>query len=110
MKKFAAKLIYGIAAIEIVGILVLAFIAYFVSSYDPITGAMSDGLGRPLERAPFLAQLVFGEDDLWAGWGYFIVDMIVFWGGLGIGFGLIKLGARFEGANTNGGASDHDLS
>jgi len=65
---------------EIPGGLVLGFLAYFVRSFDKTTGTWSDGLGRTLEAAPLVARFIFGTDSLWAGWGYFALEFLAFWG------------------------------
>ncbi|MFC1578415.1 hypothetical protein ACFL36_05325 [Thermodesulfobacteriota bacterium] len=97
MKKFLSKIIYGSVVVEAICFLVLGFMAYFVSSFDKTKGMMSDGLGRVLYESPFIVRFIFGEGRLWPGWGWFAIDMIVFWGGIAIGYWLIQVANRLEG-------------
>lgn len=69
--------------------LVLAFIAYFVSSVDPVSHQWFDGLGRPLSGSPWFMRFVFGQDRQWAGWFWFLADQVMFWGGIAIGVALL---------------------
>ncbi len=69
-----------------VGILGAGFMAYFVTGPGP-----SDGLGRPLTESPLLVRFLFGQDRLWPGYLWFIVDLVVFWGGLGLSFWLVSI-------------------
>lgn len=64
-------------------VLVAAFLAFFT------TGQSTDGLGRPLTESPVVMRFFFGQDRSWAGWGWFVADMIWFWGGLGLGISLL---------------------
>ncbi len=96
MNKQISKLLYGVVIAEVVIGLVLGFLAYFVRSFDRVTGVVIDGLGRQLELAPFVARFVFGTDSLWAGWGYFVLDMVVFWGGVGVASVLVGLASKLE--------------
>jgi hypothetical protein len=96
MGAFLAKLLYGVVLLEVLGGLVLGFLAYFVRSFDKTTGTWSDGLGRKLEAAPLVARFIFGTDGLWAGWGYFALEFIAFWGGIGVAIALAKLAAKLE--------------
>lgn len=57
---------------------------------------MFDGFGRPLSESPFFVRLVFGQDRLWAGWGWFLGDMAIFWGGVVAGAGLVSYGFKEE--------------
>jgi hypothetical protein len=81
MKKPGSKILYGVVILWVVAASVLGLIAYFVSSFDKASGTWFDGLGRPLVPAPFLIRAVFGSDRLYPGAAWFIVDMVVFWGG-----------------------------
>jgi hypothetical protein len=61
---------------------VAAFLAYFtVAKESPY---WVDGLERPLHTAPWLARLVFGTDKEWAGWSWFCLDLLWFWGGISL--------------------------
>ena len=73
---------------------VAAFLAYFVTRPDPFTHAFADGLGRALTTSPFLMRLMFGQDRLWAGWAWFAIDLVAFWGCLALGYGLVSWGFR----------------
>lgn len=75
-------------------VFVAGFVAYFVTSVDPATHFMYDGFGRPLFESPLLVRFIFGQERLWAGWGWFIGDMAIFWGGIGIGFSLVNYGFK----------------
>jgi hypothetical protein len=72
--------------------IIAAFIAYFVVSSDSHTGMTFDGLGRQLRESPILMRLIFGQDRLWPGWKWFALDLIIFWGGIVSGVGLVKFG------------------
>ncbi|MBI4472469.1 MAG: hypothetical protein HY646_07355 [Acidobacteria bacterium] len=100
INKLIAKLLYGVVVAEVIIGLALGFAAYFVRSFDRQTGLYFDGLGRQLYLAPFLARFVFGADSLWPGWVFFLVDIAVFWGGIGIGYVLVNLAARLESNQT----------
>jgi hypothetical protein len=51
-----------------------------------------DGVGRELSKSPWITRLIFDEDRLWAGWKWFIADLIIFWGGIIAGINLVKFG------------------
>lgn len=70
------------------GILVAGFLAYFVIHRDPVSGLDYDGLGRQLVHSPWLMRFIFGQERLWAGWGWFAVDMAVFWAPI-VGVGMV---------------------
>jgi hypothetical protein len=90
MKVLLRKVCYGIIGVEVLLVLYLGIMAYFVRSYDRSSGRIFDGLGRLLEPAPFVARFIFGADSYWAGWLQFGLEMVVFWGGAAIGVGLIS--------------------
>jgi len=96
MNKQISKLLYGVVIAEAIVGLVLGFMAYFVRSFDRVTGVYFDGIGRQLELTPLIARFVFGADSLWAGWGYFALDMVVFWSAIGVGAGLVTLASKLE--------------
>jgi hypothetical protein len=96
MRALAAKAIYGVVIVEVLAGLVLGFLAYFVRSFNQPTRLWFDGLGRKLEDTPFIARFIFGADSQWAGWGYFALDFIVFWGGVAIAVGLLSLAAKLD--------------
>lgn len=76
-----------------VGVAVFAatFVAYFTFSFDQ-TGQAYDGFGRPLSESPILVRMFFGQERMWAGGLWFVADLIIFWGGLGIAFYLLSWG------------------
>lgn len=78
----------------IVVVFIAGFMAYFVTSVDPVTHQMSDGFGRELVESPMLVRFLFGQERLWVGWLWFVVDFIVFWGGMGLGFFLVTFGFK----------------
>lgn len=84
-------------------VFIAGFLAYFVSSIDPISHQEIDGLGRPLEASPLFMRSVFGQ-HLWAGWGWWIIDIAWFWGGIAVAFGLVKLGSLSETRPSGGSA------
>ena len=59
------------------------YVAYFVSSFNPATGISYDGLGRTTTEAAGLIQSIFGKGKLWAGWPWFLLDMVIILGALG---------------------------
>ena len=65
-----------------IGVFVAGFLAYFTFTKGPVYWV--DGLNRPLDTAPWLARLVFGAEKEWAGWSWFFLDMLWFWGGMGL--------------------------
>ena len=86
------KIVGGIGAGIMVAVSIAAFMAYFVYDMNPTNNVIHDGFGRPLSECPFLIRLIFEEDRLWAGWLWFVGDMVIFWGGLLIGFTLANWG------------------
>ena len=99
MKKIIQKIIYVFIGAAVICFFVLGFMAYFVSSFDISKGIMYDGLGRQLTESPFIVRFVFGEEILWAGWGWFAVDLIVFWGGVAICYGLAQWASGLQDKN-----------
>jgi hypothetical protein len=73
---------------------ITAFMAYFITNIK--SGVFYDGLGRILVPSPVIVRLVFGEERLWPGWIWFIIDMVVFWGTVLIGIGLIHITSKIE--------------
>ena len=94
MQKLITKGIYGAVILVAIALLILGFLAYFVSSFDKASGTWSDGLGRTLVQTPALIRLVFGEERLYPGWKWFILDMIVFWGVIAFGAYLVRQANR----------------
>ncbi|MCK4739802.1 MAG: hypothetical protein KAT46_07615 [Deltaproteobacteria bacterium] len=71
---------------------IAVFIAYFVSSFDPQTKTTYDGFGRELSESPWLIKLILEEGRFWAGWKWFVGDLVIFWSGIIIGFNFAKFG------------------
>ncbi|HEV7373821.1 MAG TPA: hypothetical protein VGN95_03835 [Pyrinomonadaceae bacterium] len=79
MSKVVAKVCFFLAALILIAELVYVFFAYIVTSQSA-DGLVADGLGRPLVPTPALVKYFFGQDRMWAGWQWFIGEMVVFWG------------------------------
>lgn len=88
------KIIGWLGVAIMTGTMIAAFVAYFVVSLDPSTKTMFDGFGRPLSASPVLMRLVFGQERLWAGAFWFLADMVLFWGGLWVGFSVAGWGLK----------------
>jgi len=73
-----------------------AFPAYFMRKLDPVFHVWRDGWGRELESAPWVMRFAFGVDHEWAGPGWFAGDMLIFWGGLALGFQLVRYGFKLS--------------
>lgn len=71
-----------------IALFIAGFLAYMVSSSGP--GGPHDGLGRPLSVSPWAMRFFFGQDHLWAGWGWFVGDMAIFWGSIALGLMIWK--------------------
>src|SRR5439155_20232574 len=80
------------------GVFCAGFLAYFTVAKE--SSYWVDGLGRPLDTAPWLARLVFGADKEWAGWSWFFVDLLWFWGGIGLGGFLGSLAGERSAASS----------
>jgi len=74
------------------GIAFIAAVAIgaFLSLTAMADGSHRDGLGRSLSEAPFFFRFFFGQSKEWAGFLWFLGDIVFFWGGLAIGFKLIS--------------------
>ena len=68
-----------------IALFVCGFLAYMVTSAGPC-----DGLGRHLSEAPTLMRIFFGQDRMWAGWGWFVGDMVIFWGSIAAAMGIFN--------------------
>jgi hypothetical protein len=84
------KLLLGLI---IISIFILGFYAYMIRSVDG--GIIYDGLGRQLSLVPLFARF-FVPDSLWAGFGWYVIDFIIFFGGIGIAVFLISLTGENE--------------
>ena len=83
---------FGVSVI--VAIIGAAFMAYFIFSFDPLTKTTYDGLGRQLYESPWFMRFFFGQDRQWAGWLWFVGDLIIFLGGMAFGINLAKWGFK----------------
>lgn len=88
------KMALVMGSIILISIFIAGIAAYYITTTDPQTHLMYDGFGRGLSETPFFIRMLFGQDRLWAGWLWFIGDMIIFWGGLGVGFSLVTFGSK----------------
>lgn len=86
--RLLARILGGAIAVSV---LALAFLAYFVNSVDLETGAVFDGLGRRITDPPWWANWLL-VSRYWAGIYWYVVDFIVFWGGLALSFFVASLG------------------
>ena len=96
MTKILSKVLYGLGGVSIIAILVAVVLGYFVVSFDPATQQYTHGLGRQLGPSPFFMRFVFGQDRLWSGWGWWVMDMLWFWGGAAAAFGFVNLGQKLS--------------
>ena len=83
------RIFIPIAAGVVLGIIVTGLLAYFIVAKDSTSSV--DGLGRSLVPAPWPARFIFGASKEWAGWSWFLVDLVWFWGGIGLAFSLGSL-------------------
>lgn len=88
MKKYL-RIIGWIIVFSIVG---MGCNAYLIVKYNPTSGETFDGFGRQLTDSPWFMRIIFSEDKEWVGWKWFFLDIIIFWGSIGIGMHLIKIG------------------
>ena len=82
------KIITILLTVWIIAVFACGFLAYFVTSHND--AGICDGLGRHLSEAPILARIFFGQDRMWAGWGWFIGDMAIFWGSLASAMSILS--------------------
>ena len=76
--------------------LVSAFIAYFIRTYDSASATFYDGFGRELSQTPAFLKLVLGQNYMWSGWVWFALDMVIFWGLIGLGLLIQNASDRFQ--------------
>lgn len=86
MKATLRKILAPIGVVWFIGLLIAGFLGYFVTTSGP--EGMTDGLGRQLSEAPFLMRMIFGQERLWAGFGWFVAEMVIFWGSIGAAMGI----------------------
>lgn len=94
MRTVAAYLFATIATVFGIGVLYYTFIAYFVFSVKD--GYQYDGLNRLLYEPPWFVNLVYPGMQF-PGYGYFVLDLVVFWGGVAIFYGLINIYLKLKG-------------
>lgn len=87
IKALLRKVLPPIAICWFIAFLIYGFLAYFTTTAGPNP---TDGLGRPLEEAPWFMRMFFGHDKMWAGWKWFAIEMVAFWGCIGLFVGLSK--------------------
>jgi hypothetical protein len=97
MKKIIGKIMFGVGFLIGASLLIAGFLAYFITQSR--NGVIIDGLGRSLLESPLLLRLIFGQDRLWPGLGWFMVDMVIFWGGVGLIYLLFTSGAKLSENN-----------
>jgi hypothetical protein len=86
-----------IATILILSALITGFLAYFITTVDK-HNQLYDGLGRHLTESPLFIRFIFGQDRLWAGWGWFAIDMVVFFGVIALSQFFLKI--AFKDSNS----------
>lgn len=88
---YTRKFVGLFGCIIILSVLAATCIAYFVVVVNPVTKEIFDGFGRPLTETPWLLRVtIFSSKRLWAGWGWVIGDMIIFWVGMITGWLLVS--------------------
>lgn len=90
----ARKAAVLVGILLILSALAAGFMAYFLYHTNPETNIMYDGFGRQLSETPLPVRWIFGQDRVWAGWPWSILDLIVFFGGMAGGVGLCHLGVQ----------------
>ena len=80
MKPILRKILFPVGIVWFLALLVAGFLGYVVTSTGP--EGVVDGLGRHLTEAPFLMRIFFGPDRLWPGFGWFVLEMVAFWGSI----------------------------
>lgn len=84
------KTIYKfLSATVALSVLIAAFMAYFMRSVSE--GQVFDGLGRPLSEPPLWAKFFLTGESSWAGFGWHVIDIIWFFGGIAIAYWLYSL-------------------
>jgi len=97
MKKAIIKIMFGAGFLIGASLFIAGFLVYFIT--DTRNGVIVDGFGRTLTESPLLLRMIFGQDRLWAGSGWFIADMIIFWAGVGLICLLFSSGTKLSGNN-----------
>jgi len=97
MKVFKIIISYVFTVISLllgIGVFYYVYRAYFMIGVND--QGYYDGWGRTLYDPPAWVKMVI-PDMQWPGTGWFIFDLVVFWIGLAICGGLIKLGGYMRG-------------
>ncbi len=92
---YRRKILGWLGWIIILSVLAATCIAYFVVTVNPVTKEIFDGFGRPLSETPWLLRVtIFSSKRFWAGWGWFIGDLTIFWVGMITGWQLVSYSAE----------------
>lgn len=86
--KTLRKILAPVGVIWFIALLIAGFLAYFVTSVS--VNGPTDGLGRTLSEAPTLVRVIFGQERMWAGWAWFLGDMVIFWGSIALAVNVTK--------------------
>ncbi|MDB4282742.1 hypothetical protein OAK89_03025 [Akkermansiaceae bacterium] len=82
------------AAVIAISVFIAGIMAVFIRSVDIESKAVYDGLGRELSDPPIWAKLFITSENSWAGLGWHALDLVWFFGGLALAFGLYGLGEK----------------
>lgn len=93
------KLIGIIGVALCLGMLFATWEAYFVTSHDPQTNRLIDGLGRELSVSPWLVRFIFDSNRLWPGPAWFFGDIVLFWTIMLTGWKLASWGLEDTGVS-----------
>ena len=66
-----------LGGVVFLGAMAYGYLAGGVRSHDAKLGLYVDGLGRELSQVPFPATF-FVPDSLWAGFGLYLMDLVIF--------------------------------
>lgn len=88
MKTALRKILLPVGAIWFIALLIAGFLAYFVTSRG--ANGATDGFGRTLSEAPMLIRIILGQERMWAGWGWFVGEMVIFWGSIALAVNISK--------------------
>ena len=83
-----------LGAVLILAMFGAGVVAYYVTSVDPVSYIPHDGFGRPLSESPRWVSAFLEPDRKWAGWNWFLIDIVIFWSGVGVGSALIYFGFK----------------
>ena len=78
--------------------IIYGLLGYFLVKVRP-DGTIYDFLNRELTEAPVWAKVFVINDNLWSGFGWIMLDRVIFLGLFGVAIGLFKLSSRFEENN-----------